>query len=374
MPQKEVLPKQLKYASANMIIATSILSKQLYTYAENQGWVAITAGVVFCLIMISVYAALAGKFPGFSLIEINTAVFGGLFGKVVSILYVYFFLTIACLNVNVMGNFIQGYVLPNTPMLLIMLVFVIACGYAVRKGPYKLMSYGFVIVFISCGILLLNTLLLVPQLKFRNLLPIFSLAPRHYVLGAHSVAMIPLSDTFFLMMFLPYVKKTEGLGSALRKGMLAGAAFLMVQVLRDTSVLGGMLEEYNMPSHIAVRLIDIGDILTRLDIVFISVIILLLFYKVSILLYATVSGVERILKTGSSRFLVTVFSVLLALYALTVFQSQSEHTQWLVRGAAAVHHTFFVVILPLATWFAAALHGVGNKKIGPAPPSGLQEK
>lgn len=361
MVNKEVSLKQITFSASTMIIATSIRTKQLYTYVENQAWIAVGAGIVFCLLMIGIYSGLAVRFPGLSLIEINDAVLGRILGKVFSALYIFNFFTVASFNIEIMGGFVKAYVLQNTPLIIIIISFTILCGLAVRKGPVSLMSYSFFITSISIVILLINTLLLIPNFNIRNLLPVFNLPLGKYALGSHTVALIPLSDTFFLMMFLPYVKKSEQFGSALVKGLLIGGAFLGTLVIRDTAVLGPGLKQYGMPSFMAVRLIDVGDIMTRLDIVFISVIIMLLFYKVALLFYISANGIERLLKTSSYKHLIWILTIFLTLYALTVFPSSGEHIQWLVSGAAAVSHTFYMVLLPMITWIVAVVRGISQK-------------
>ncbi len=358
MPKQVVTLKQITFASSTMIIGTSILTKQLYTYMKHEAWIAVVLGFVACLFVFMIYSSLAKRLPGLSLMEISKAVFGRVIGTTVSALYIFYFFTIACLNVNIMGSFVKGFVLPNSPSVLIMFLFVFVCAWAARKGPLNLMKYSILLTMTSAVILLLITLLLIPKMDVKNLEPMLSLPAVNYAIGTHSIAMIPFCDPFFLMMFLPYVGNTSGFGKALVNGLIIGVLFLIVIVIRDASVLGQGLASFNLPSLISIRMIAVGDILTRIDIVYIGIVLMLTFYKVSLLLYATVSGIKRVLKLDSENILVNIIGALLILYAMTVFRSSSEHAQWLVNGAAHLLHTLIVFVLPLLTLVVASVRGM----------------
>lgn len=358
MVKQGVPLKQITFAATGMIIGTSILTKQLYTIMKHEAWLATVAGLLICMLLFLVYSSIAKRFPGFSLIEINDIVFGRVLGKCISIIYIYFFLTIASLNVNIMGHLIKSYVLPNTPNAMFMAVFVAVCCLAVRKGPVNLMRYGVLLTLLSVSILVIITVLLIPKMDFKRLLPFFTLPVQNYAVGTHSIAMVPLSDPFVLMMYLPHVKNAAGFGKAITKGLIIGGLFMLVVILRDLSVLGPVLEKFSLPSLISVRKIEVGDILTRIDIFYFTIIIMLLFYKVSLLFFAAADGLRRLLKTETDTFLIHILGVLLVLYALTVFRSGDEHFKWLMNGAAHIQHTFIVVVLPVATLVTAALRGM----------------
>lgn len=360
MPKQVVPLKQIMFASSTMIIGTSILTKQLYTFMKHEAWIAVLSGFVVCLFVFMIYSSLAKRFPGLSLVEIDDAVFGRLIGKIVSVLYIYYFFTIAGLNVNIMGSFVKAFVLQSSPSVLILFLFVFVCGWAVRKGPVNLMKYGMLLTVIGIMALALITWLLIPDFDFKNLMPVLSLPALNYAIGTHSIAMIPFCDPFFLMMYLPYIGNASGFGKALVKGLVIGVIILLVIVIRDISVLGQGLDSYNLPSLMSIRMIDVGDILTRIDIIYFVIIIMLIFYKVSLLLYATVTGIKSLLKTDSEKVFINILGALLVLYAMTVFGSASEHTQWLVNGAAHIQHTFIVFVLPFLTLIIAAVRGMSK--------------
>ena len=353
----KVTSKQILYASAVCIIATSLLTKPLYTFTKNDSWAAVAAGFVAASVVFVVYAALSRRFSKFTLVEINDTVFGPVIGKIISALYVYFFFTLTCFDMDIIADFIKTVILPDTPVILILIVFILICAYAVRKGPVNLMKYSALLIYISVVIILFNTLLLINNSDLRRLLPLFSLKSENYLAGTHLVTLIPLCDPFILIMFLPDMIRPKEFGKALFKGLVIGAAFLLLIVIRDVSVMGEMISISAYPSHSSIRMIDVGDFLTRMDIVYISILIILMFYKVTVLIYASAAGLQRLLRLDSYKMLLNILCVLLVLYTMIIFKSSSEHVAWLMSGGAEFHHMFFVVLLPLVTLITALLRG-----------------
>jgi spore germination protein KB len=158
-------------------------------------------------------------------------------------------------------------------------------------------------------------------------------------------------------MFLPDMYRPKEFGKALTKGLLIGSAVLLFVVIRDISVLGQMAELESFPTFTAIRQINVGDILTRMDIIYVATLLSLMFYKVAALFYTSVTGVQRLMRFGSYQILVYIFGALLLLYSLTVFRSTSEHVDWLINVAAEIFQTFFLVFLPFLTLIVAACRG-----------------
>ncbi len=132
-----------------------------------------------------------------------------------------------------------------------------------------------------------------------------------------------------------------------------GGALLFI-VTRDTTVLGNYTHIVSAPTFFAVRLVDVGDILTRLEILYALVQIILLFFKVVILFYAAASAAGRLLKFSSHQTLCFVLGALIVLYARDMLLTTTEQIEWRMR-AAAVFSTFFIVLLPLTTFITALI-------------------
>jgi spore germination protein KB len=359
---KKIPAKQLVFAVSAFIIASSLLTSNLYYFARNDAWVAVLIGFAAAMMMISIYSGLSKRYPGLSLIDITAAVFGRVLGKVVSTLYIFYFLSLAYFNLRDLGDFIKGMVLPSTPMTMIMISFILVCAMAVRKGPAALARYGFIASFIAVAAILFNALLSLNIVDPKHLQPSLELPVMNYLIGAHIVTMLPFCEIIAFMMFIPDMQRPAELGRAMRYGLCIGAFTLMIIVLRDITVLGPFITVSTMPTYSTIRLIDIGDILTRLEIVYAIILVGLLFYKVSIIYYATVNSIARLFETGSYRPFIYIFGVLIVVYAQACFPALSEHVEWNLT-AAATYSSFFLLLLPLLTLIVSRIRGPVKGKL-----------
>lgn len=361
MVKDAVTSKQISHTAAVFIISTSLLVKNVYIYTKNDAWFAVLAGYLLSLLMMALNGIFAKYIPGSSLIEKHDAVYGPIIGKFVSTLYIFYFLTIACLNTNVITNFINGFVLPNTPIVIITFIFLLVCAWAVRKGAVNLIKYSTLFSFVAIIAIIINSLLMINDVHLEKLQPVLTLPLKNYICGIHTITVLPLSDPLVLMMFLPDMQNPAEFGKALSKGVTIGTVVLLFVILRDIATLGPGINALTNPTFSAIRNINIGDILTRMDIIYISVLISLMFYKVTVLYYTSVSGIRRIMKFDEGKFLIYIFGVLVLIYSVSVFKSSSEHAEWLFNGAASMFQTLFLVILPVITLLIAVFRGFFRK-------------
>lgn len=350
------------FTASSFIISSSIISKPLYIQCKKEAWLAVVLAIIISLPVMWIYASLAKRFPGKSLIEINEAVLGRFLGSVISALYILFFLSLAVFNTRDIGSFIKGFIMTNTPVAVIIIMFVFICALAVRKGAIIIARLGALIAMFSIVIVFLNSMLLTKSFHLENMLPLFQLPLINYILAAHTATMIPFLELFAFFMFAPDLNESVKFGKSIMQGLLLGAAVLLFIVVRDTVALGALVNYSASPSFAVIRLIDIGDILTRVEILYAVLIITLNFFKVSILYSTTVTGISRLLKFESYNFLISTIGALIIICALSVFKSSFEASYWISSGAAPMYATLFLLILPGLTLLVAALRGLSLVK------------
>ena len=339
-----------------------LLTYAIHSFVKHEAWIAFIIGYMISLPILWMYISLAKRFPGKSLIEINQAVLGKILGRIFSVLYIFFFLTLAFLNTRDVGEFVGGYMLPLTPMPIVLIMFIFICCWAVRKGVQTMTRYGPLFVIILTVVILFTLSLIIKNIKLSNLLPVFSMPLKNYLKGAYTVAMLPVCEIFAFFMLLPHLQDTKAVGKAFWGGAVIGTVTLLIIVITNTMVLGPIISSISIPSFAMTRLINIGDILTRMEILYATNLLMVLFFKTSILIYAAVSGISRLLKFDSHKFLVPTFGVIIIIFALTIFDSSIEHSAWAISGGAPIYSTFFLFFMPAVTIAVAAVRGFFKKK------------
>ena len=202
--------KQLTFSVAAFIIASSFLTRFLYTYTKNETWIPVVLATAAGLLIVSIYGRLARAYPGLTLNGINDAVFGRVAGKCVSALYLFYFFTLIVLNTQDLGNFVESSVLPSTPISVTFIVFLLLCAFAARKGAVPMTRYAVLLNVVYIAAIIFNGLLLVNKMHPSNLLPVFTVPLKNYLLGTHLTAMLPYCEVIAFLMFTPYLQKAGG--------------------------------------------------------------------------------------------------------------------------------------------------------------------
>lgn len=354
---KRITKGHLAFCVTAFITASGLTTKNLYLFTHKESWLPVIFAFPVGLFIIWIFEKLTKRYPGRTIIEINEEIYGKIGGKIASFLYVFYFFSLAFLNTMDFGDFIKGMILPNTPTALIFGLFMIICSWTVRKGAVSITRIGPLLFFGAITAIIVNTFLLINKMHFNSLLPVFRLPIKDYLIGTHIVTMFAYCESIVFVMFIPYLHNSADFGGAMRKGLAVGVGVMMLIVLRDNTVLGSLINVFSLPTYSVIRLIDIGDILTRLDIIYAAILMSLTFFKVSVLYFSTVSGLGRMMKFKSWDFLIKIIGVFIIIYAFSSFSSTAAHNKW-KSGVATTYSSFFILVLPLITLIVSKLRDV----------------
>ena len=352
--KEQISPSMLIFSIICFIQASTSLSDFVVSVLKQETWISVVLGYLISLPVIWVYIKLAELYPQKTLIKINDSVFGKKLGKLFSLLYFWFFFSLAFLNVATISRFMVLFVMPETSLMVVMAMFVFVCVYSVRKGLETMTRYSAFFVIIAATYTAVNSMLLLQQMKLSNFFPLFVSPLIKYVQATHIIAIVPLCEIMTFMMLFPNVKKGKSIKKPVFLGLTFGAMAHLVTISRDTAVLGALSAYLELPSFEAIRLINIANTLTKVEIFYIFLLIILQFFKTSVLLYATAKSVEQIVGLSSYKMLTPVIGALAVGFAFIAFSSQVDNAYW-GQNIAAHYSTFFEVILPVITLIVAVV-------------------
>ena len=341
-------PRELFFSAAAFVQGSSLLTSFFVGGLKQNSWIGIVAAYLVSLLMLFVYLFLLKKHPGMSLVQLNEAVFGKLAGKGISFLYFFYFYSLIPLNTADVNAFISDYMMQETPPIAITIVLLFVAILSVRKGIDAVFRLGPFFSIMQLLVLLLFTLLLIPNMKLSNMLPIFDITLKEFIQGINTIAALPFNELIVLMMFMPLVTEQNKVKGSLIGGFSLGAAVMLMIVLTDTAVLGPLLEYFTVPRFEAARLIDVYDVISRMDTLFGLVLIILRFFKIGVLLYGASLCLAQLFEIKNYVPLVSTLGVLAAFFSLFVFKSAAESYDW-GQHTAAVYSSFFNILLPLLT-------------------------
>lgn len=363
LEQGKITGRQLMFAVAALIHGSTLLSSYVVNVTKQDTCYAVLLAFAASIPLALMYIKFFEIFPGKNIISINDIVFGKIIGKIVSCFYLFFFFSLVYLNVRDVCNFITGYIMPQTPLYAISILFVTVCAYAVLKGITVMGRYAFLCVVMMFAFKLFSTILLFPQMDFSNFLPAFQQPLISYVNSTHVLLTLPYAEFISFLMIFPYVveKDREKLKKYFLSGVFIGFILMLLVCLRDWAVLGNTSLVLTQVTYQSARMINIGGVLTRLEVLFAVGLLVLQFYKVSILLYVSSIATAQIFGLKSYKSLVPVLGILAICFSIIVWDSAAEGSYW-GSNVAPFYSSFFEIVIPGITFIIILIKQRKNKK------------
>lgn len=333
---------------------TMLRSAFIVGITKNDSWAMAITGLIVSLLLVAIYVGLFHHFPQKNLFEISELIFGPVLGKVFSVLYLFFFLTLAALNTHDLGDFVVGHMMPETPFAVVIFLFLLVCIYAIRKGIANLMRLSTVLCIIAIGTVVINTLLIVKDVQIGFLKPIFQLPLEKYVQGTVTITAIPMGEILAFTMIVPMLGNNQGVGKMMTMGLTLSAAFLAIILLRDIVTLGPLLTIVRLPSFDAVRYVNVVGVLTRMESLYAIILNSLFLFKVAILIYVSVLGLAQLLNFKSYSTLTLICGALVFFYTQIVLKSVMENADWGATTAPFFSLTF-EFLLPVISLLVASV-------------------
>ncbi|MBC2728976.1 endospore germination permease [Desulfosporosinus sp.] len=325
-----------------------------YAISRQDTWLAVLAALFIGLLFALVYIALANRFPGKTLMQINDLIFGPFLGKLVSIQYLYLFISSLSVYLWFIGDFVLTYLMPETPIILIMIMFSLLCAYAVRQGIEVIARICFIAIIVTSLVILITFALLIKDMEYTYFLPIFEVPIGELIQSTHIIMHVSFSEVLVFLMVIPYMNKPKQTKKSVLLGMLIGGLGLLTATIRNIAALGPLSAIVTSPSLESVRLIDIGKVITRLEVLVAMAQILLLFIITSVLYYAVVLGIAQITKLRSYKPLVLPIGIFAITLSLISYES-SMQLRYSSRYITPIFTAWFYFILPLLSLLVAKL-------------------
>lgn len=322
--------------------------------AGHDAWIAVALGLMEGLLIAWIFTALAMQFKDKTIIEINSLVFGKILGKCISALFIWYLFHLGALVLNNYARFFKLGIYPATPKTVALLLLMLVCASTVGRGIEVLARCSLILVPLTILIAFADTLLLIPHIDLNNLMPILDVPIGKLLLASHGAASFPFAETVAFLMVLAFIDKPEKGPSAVSRGLLTAGFILIMIVARNAAVLGQMAAITNYPSYLAAQVIDIGDILTRLEVLVAINLITMGFIKISVLLYGTVLGLAQVFNLRSYRPIILPVGILMVILALTNVGNTLEMFEFANKGYP-IYAVPFQIGIPLITLVVAKL-------------------
>jgi spore germination protein KB len=290
----KITPMQMLLLLFPTIVATAVLLVPSVTerHAGRDMWLSPIWAMLAGFAVVLTAWALHRRFPDETLIEIGERVLGKAPGRIVGIIYVFFYWHAGGMLVRQYGEFVSGVFLMETPTPVIMGGMLVVCAYAVRGGVEVLGRCAQIIIPAVLGMYALLVLLQLPSLEPGRLLPMFEFG----ILPSLKGSIVPQAwyTEFIAVSFLypSLTDRSKGLRWAVFAVLLV-AFFLTLTNLVALMLFGEMAGRLVYPVMSAARYIVVADFLEHLEAFVMAIWVFGTFVKIALFYHLLVQCTAR---------------------------------------------------------------------------------
>jgi spore germination protein KB len=328
--------------------------------AKHDAWIAIILGLLEGLFFAFIFAFLGKRFKGKTLIQINEIVYGPFIGKFISIMFLWYLFHLDSLVIDNFKDFLSITTMPRTPDIFFSILLIIVCAYAVKNGVEVIARCSQVLVPIVIGLFIVVMTLLIKDIDLKNLQPIMEVSIKDLLITAHGVTSFPFAETVAFVMLIPYLKNNQTIPSTVIKGLIIGGIILSLAAIKNSGVLGAKAGIYTYQNFQAERLINVGNLISRLEILTVIGSVTMGFVKIVVLLYGIVLGSAQLLGLRSYRPLIIPVAILMVLLAQINFRSVTDNIVF-AQQIYPIYAMPFELGIPLLTLMVALIRKLPKK-------------
>jgi spore germination protein KB len=352
--QQWIFPKQFFILTFGLVVGTSILvtPSGLAHTAREDAWLASLCSLSINIVMTCLYVMLTRLYPEKTLFQIHEEALGKVAGKLLNLLYLFYFLILTGTLLGNLGFFLSSEMMSDTPIEAIQIVFIVAAVMCARSGVIILARVGELMFPWILLLFLVLAFSLTPQIEWDYIKPVLEDGwTPVFKAGFHSSM---FQELVVMLAFFSLVSRKKERERALVLGTVAGGLVISIIVLLSVLVLGiEQTENSTFPAFALAKTINVGNFFQRVEGILITIWVLTFFIKISLLFLSILQGLQAIggLKEQTPFiFPLAVMFIIVAwnTYINTVYISNIIQKVWV--GYALLHLLalpFFVLLVGL---------------------------
>lgn len=308
---ENISKQQMIYITANFTIGASLIILTGIKYARKDSFICDILGLILGVLVALMMAYIVDQFPNMEYTQILDKIFNPTIGRVVAVMYLIFSVSLLALIESDISGLITTIVMTKTPSWVILLSIIAISAYILNKG-IEIFSLNVEILF-PLSFILIGFIYILLIFKFgdlSNLLPIFSEDPKDILRGTIDVFAFPYLDNCILIFIYSLSKEKLKKSKVVKTSYLMISFFLIIRSVVVISVLGiDEVLRFTFPFFEAVRLIQIGSYIERLELLLLIAWIINAYIKLTICYYVILKCIQYIFNLKDYKKLSTALIV-----------------------------------------------------------------
>jgi spore germination protein KB len=304
-----------------------------------------------CLLIV-IYSAMLSSQEDRGLYPMLEKAWGKVIGKGFVLIYSTYFLYIAARNIRDMIELIMSTLLRMTPVPLLTTMFVLLIAYTVLGGLHAIARFASLILWLILFMLLTLAVLLMfsSSIILEQMLPFLSKGMWPVFKSAFSFSIwFPYGEIIVFLVFQPQLGGAKGFRKITLYAFLSTCIILSLTDLIQIWTLGLENKKYSVFALLdAARLINIANIITRMDALIALIIIFGTLLKCTVFLLACTEGVARVFNRKAKDFAFPL-AILAGAFSILVTRNSAEHVTEGLKYVIYTLHIPLQLLVPLLT-------------------------
>lgn len=352
---KEIITQKHGIAIMVMFILGSALVLGTGGESKQDIWIAILIAIAMTAPVLFIYARLLVIFPGKGLYEILEIVFGKVIGRIAAVPFIWYAFHLGSLVTRNFTEFINIVSIPETPQYIIAIFMMVLCIWAVKAGVEVVGRWTSIVLPILIITIFGVSVLFIPLIDLKNIKPVLYEGIKPVLTSSFAILSFPFAETVVFTMILQNLKPKSSPYKVYYWGLLIGGLIILIVSVRNILVLGiANVSILYFPSYAAVRLINIGNFLQRIEVLVSMVFLFAGFIKINICLYGASTGIANLLGIRNYKDIVAPIGLLMMLLSIIIYRNTMEMFEW-ANKVYPFYSIPFELLLPVIILLAAEI-------------------
>lgn len=354
----KISPWQLMLILIVMVISTADIFLPALVAAQSgrDSWIAVIIATLQGLVIAAVALALSRRFPKQNLFQICHTVMGKWLGWGIAFVIVLFFIFFGIKAVAQCGLVVKMAFLDNTPLLVLNGILVLVMAYAVYQGLEILARITEILAPIGIAILAFVGVFMLPQVDFRNFLPVLDEGLGPVLTGSIRLSSW-LGEVFIILMLMPHLSQPKKVTKVVYSSILVLGSFLLVGVLSIGLFGAHTTAVTTFPALSMVRIIEVAEFLDHMDAFIMTIWVAGVFIKAGFIFYFCCIGYAQMAGSNRYRLNIIPIGIILTIGATFWMGDITFMKNFLATVWPSLAFTF-VFFLPLVLLIVASARGL----------------
>lgn len=336
------------------------------SYAKQDAWITVVLSTIVGLGIFWVYTKLLSVGSSHNWTSLLQQAFGKWIGYLLGIIYIFVFTYSAARDLRDLAELIRTFLLPNTPMVVIMILFQLIVSYLCYSGLERMgriaeMNVPIVFLFFAFQVILLSVS---GELQFKLLQPVAEKWKPILTSIFPGNISVPYAEAFAFAAFWSSIKQPgRFFKAALWSSISASLIILALDIMAICTVGPEVFSRSIFPVMILFHVVNVGDFLQNIDPLIVTNFMIGVLLKISIFTYASLSVIGDLWKVEGHKVAVMPISILILLFGFYMANNLSSH---LFIGSQWVTWVLFIPMflgLPFLALFSLWIRGLLKKEV-----------